>query len=687
MKFSYNWLKEIAGFKESPQQLAEILNIRSFEVETIEKVGNDFAIDAKIPTNRISDAGHHMGFAREISAVLNLKVKNQKIGRGGNARKTVQKIGRSSIKISVAAEKLCPRYTAQELEIEKITPSPQWMQERLITCGMRPIDAVVDITNYVMLETGQPLHAFDLDKIKGGKMTIRESKMGEELVTLDGIPHTLSEEVIVIEDTERLIDLAGIMGGRNSCVSPGTRKILVQAAVFDPAKIYKAARALNFSSAASKIYSAGIDLDRTQIGLQRVVELFTTILGAKRLGPVIDISPKKAAPTRIRFRPEHASGAIGQNLTSAFYKSVFARLGFGVQKKGTDFLVEIPSIRRDIQIEEDLIEEVARMFGYEKIAPKLPESPIALPPSNDEYFWAERVRDTLVGAGFTESILYEFTGDRELGEFRANAEQAPRLENPMNPETKYLVPRVLIKYISSVAENLRNFDSVRIFGIAKSFRKEGGIIIERKDLILAATQKGASGEDEFYQMKGVIDQLLEGIGISDHWYDEMIESRIKNQESRVFHPYRMAEIKIGDEKIGNIGEIHPAILKNIKSKARIVAAEIDMATLAQLATAEQEYRPIGKYPAVVRDIAVRVPHDTRAEDILNIIEPTGGELLIDTDLFDYFQDEAMNESDQKSLAFHLIFQSPERTLTDAEIHKRMTQIQEALEEKGWTVRS
>lgn len=149
----------------------------------------------------------------------------------------------------------------------------------------------------------------------------------------------------------------------------------------------------------------------------------------------------------------------------------------------------------------------------------------------------------------------------------------------------------------------------------------------------------------------------------------------------------MAEIKIGDEKIGNIGEIHPAILKNIKSKARIVAAEIDMATLAQLATAEQEYRPIGKYPAVVRDIAVRVPQDTRAEDILNIIEPTGGELLIDTDLFDYFQDEAMNESDQKSLAFHLIFQSPERTLTDAEIHKRMTQIQEALEEKGWTVRS
>jgi phenylalanyl-tRNA synthetase beta chain len=259
----------------------------------------------------------------------------------------------------------------------------------------------------------------------------------------------------------------------------------------------------------------------------------------------------------------------------------------------------------------------------------------------------------------------------------------------MNPETKYLVPYVLIKYVSSAAENLHSFDTVRIFGIQKSF--PGSAVKERKDLILALAQKGSSAGEEFYQLKGIIDALLESLGISGYWYDDQIESRIpgragKNQESRIYHPYRFAEVKIGDEKIGMLGEIHPSVLENIKARGRIVAAEIDMEKLARLATTESEFRPVGKYPAIIRDLAVVVPQETKTEEVTNVIENIGGTLLADTDLFDYFQDDEMREAAEKSLAFHLVFQFPERTLTDAEIDPIIKKITSALEENGWEVR-
>ncbi|MBI2640448.1 MAG: phenylalanine--tRNA ligase subunit beta [Candidatus Sungbacteria bacterium] len=684
MKFSYNWLKKLINLKESPQKLAEILNIRSFEVETVEKVERDFALDAKIPANRLSDAGHHWGMAKEIAAILQKSSKSEL----QNPEQLSESKARAhqNLKIKISKTELCPRYTAQILEIKKIGSSPKWMRERLTTCGLRPIDAVVDITNYVMLETGQPLHAFDLDKIPGGKLIIRESGRGEELTTLDGTKHVLPKGAIVIEDANRIVDLAGIMGGENSAVSKNTKKILLQAATFDPVRIYKTSRALNFFSAASKLYAAGLDPNRTLTGLARAMELLEKY-GGKRMGPLIDIYPEKVAPAHILFRPAYANSVIGQELAPIFYKTVFERLGLGVEKDGENFVVEIPTIRRDLQIEEDLVEEAARMFGYEKITARLPEVAIHPARRNDEVWWEERIKDFLAGAGFTESWLYEFTGDEELKKFSMDASRTISLENPMNPETKYLIPRILIKYVASAAENSRYFDSVKIFGIGKSF--QGPKINEHKDLVIVLAQKNTSGEEEFYRLKGAVDELLEKMGISDHWYDDAPSRKSQNANRKsqtLFHPYRFAEIKIGDEKIGNIGEVHPVIIENIKAKARIVAAEIDFGKLWRAATTESEYRPVGKYPAIIRDLAVVVPADTRVEHVLDIIENTGGKLLADTDLFDYFQDEDMRDAEEKSLAFHLIFQSPDRTLKDEEINKLVEKITKALEQKGWELR-
>lgn len=692
MKFSYNWLKELTGFRETPEALAEILNLHSFEVETVEKVGppagGDFALDAKIPTNRISDAGNHFGLAKELCAILNLKCK---IENEKSKFKIKNKLKRIGVKISIQKSELCPRYTAIPLEIKKIGPSPKWMQERLATCGFRPINGIVDATNYVMLETGQPLHAFDLDKIRGGKMTIRESKQGEELTTLDGAKHKLPNGALIIEDAERLIDLAGIMGGENSAVSEGTKRILLQAATFDPVKIYRTTRALNFSSDAAKIYSAGSDPNKTADGLMRATELLFQMGAAGDAGEVIDIYFRKIFPRKIFFRPEHADRIIGEALGAKFYQNAFLRLGFKIARSAKNkWMVEVPTERKDLQIEEDLNEEIVRLYGYQKLKARLPEGFLVPAQRNDEVWWGRRTADYLAGAGFAESHLYEFSGERELDQFRINKAEVIELENPMNPETKYLCSRILIKYVISTAENLKQLEEIKIFGIAKSFKKAtSSSIDEHKDLIAALAQKDARDEEGFYELKGALDRLFEQLGVSDHWYDDQIKDKskkIKDKSLRIFHPYRVAEIKIGDEKIGTIGEIHPAVLENLKTKTRIAAAEIDFEKLWRAARAEQEFRPIGKYPAIIRDIAVIVPSDTKTDEVQEIIENTGGQLLVDSDLFDYFQDKQMLESEQKSLAFHLVFQSPERTLKDEEVNAIAGKIIKVLEEKGWEVR-
>lgn len=348
-------------------------------------------------------------------------------------------------------------------------------------------------------------------------------------------------------------------------------------------------------------------------------------------------------------------------------------------------LVEVPPRRRDIQIEEDLIEEIARLFGYENITAQFPHVLLAPGSRNDEFLWQEKMRDHLAAAGFIETEVYEFTGEQELSQFFLSDSSFVELQNPMNADQRYLLPRLLMKYVVCVKENLTHADAIKIFGIGKSFILNQKTIHERKDLCLALARKGARGEDEFYELKGVIDNLLESLGIEEYGYSEK-NIGAHGSDAAMFHPYRVAEITADGKPIGMIGEIHPEILDQMKSKTRIVAAELFIDALAKLADSEQQYRPVGKYPAVRRDVAIVVPFNTKTEDITNVMETAGGELLIDTDLFDYFQDEDMRGTQNKSLAFHLIFESSERTLTDEEIEQAMKKIIEALEEKNWEVK-
>ena len=686
MKFSYNWLKELAPLKDSAEGLAEFLTMRVFEVEGVEQYGDDWVIDISGKTigPRMADASGHWGLAREIALLKNLKVNIPQYARSRNSRSPAKK----SLQVGIENSSDCPRYTARVIECVRIGESPREVKERLAVCGVQSINNVVDAANYVMLETGQPLHIFDFEKLKSKDpesktITVRRAKSGETLRTLDDKIYELNPEILVIADEEGLIAIAGIKGGKASGVSRETTTIVLESANFDPVLIHRASRLLGLRTDASYRFEHGLDPGETVTAIDRLDALIQEFSGGAAAGATADAYSKKAVPRHILFHGEYANELIGDALPVSFYKDVFSRIGCALQSKGKSmFLVTPPAIRRDLKIEEDLIEEAARVRGYERIAPRIPEVMLIPAARNENLFWEERIRDALLGAGFSEAQLYEFTGDGELDQFSLSREDLVALENPASADTKYLVPRLLIKYVAAAGENLRHFNEARLFGIGKSFLSSG----EREEIVAVYADKEGHDEDGFYELKGTIDALLESMGISEHWYDDEISNQLRGAGYQLFHPHRIADIRIGDEKIGIIGEIHPKIAENLKARGRITAAEIEFEKLVRLAAAESEYRPIGKYPAVIRDIAVVVRFRTKTEEVQNVIENLGGSLLVDADIFDYFQDETMREAEEKSLAFHLVFQSPERTLIDAEIEVIIKKIIAALEEKGWEVR-
>lgn len=715
MKFSYNWLKELAKFKESPEKLAEFLMLRVFEVESVLKKGRDWALEVKVLPNRVADCAGHEGLAREVAALKNSKSARprQAEGEAGETQnpKLVESSRRAEDALEVKVENPadCPRYTARVMSGVKVAPSPKWMRERLETCGLQSISNIVDAANYVMLELGQPLHVFGLDKLKinGSQkrefsisdfqfpktIAVRRARQGEKLLALDDKTYLLPPEVLVIADEVEPIAIAGIKGGKESGVSPKTTNIVLESANFNPVLIRLGSQALRLKTDASYRFEHGMDPNDTARAIDRLAEVIREVAGGEVLAGRVDVYPRPFALAKILFRPERISSIAGEKIPVSFAESSLKVLGWGYQKKGNAaYTVTPPTVRRDIQIEEDVIEEILRLLGYEKIKPRIPRIHPIVPDAGGNG-WGRKIKDRLAASGLTEVYVYEFISRGLLEIFGETAMNVIEVENPINPDTQFLLPRPLYQYTAACAENLQRTENVSIFGLAKGFRpaprpSQERPSLETKYLTIARVKRSRSresGAETFYSVKGIIDELLNSLGIADHWYDDALAPEEK-RKAEIFHPYRRAQVKVGDEYIGIVGELHPAIQEKLKAKGRIVAAEILAEKLMSSAQAESEFKPIGKYPAVIRDIALTLAANTKTEAVLNVIETAGGKLLVDSDLFDYFQDEAMSESDKKSLAFHLVFQSPERTLTDGEVNRIYKKIAEALQRKGWEAR-
>lgn len=683
MLFSLNFLQEhIQGQLPTPEKLENLFNTHIFEVEGKEKRDKDWLFNIDILPHR-GDAASHRGLARELAALLAGQVTTLPV-------KALKKEKGSLTPLNIKVQSsFVRRYSALVLEGVKIAPSPQWLQDRLKLLGINPINNIVDITNYIMIELGQPLHAFDYDSLKNHQMIVREAREGESVDTLDDLTFKLPKGALVIEDKGRLIDLAGIKGGKHSSIQPETTNIVLQAASFSGRHIYKTKKQLGYTTDAADLYSRGLDPNATLVALERAVELLDE-QGKVKIVQIIDIYPKKEVAKKILLDPALLERYLGIAIKKAVVFQILKRLGFMIKEKKNIWEIIIPTFRQDISLPIDIIEEIARMYGYEKIDPIFPVSSI-LPSIEDPIVRLhEQLQDTLVEAGFTEIYSYSFIGEKDLASFHylpKDAKLLVELKNPYNEEYKYLRPNLVENLLKVIGENTRRLagKDIYVFELGKVFENTQSKIKEWD--IIAGVLNVANKNDQtaFAQAKGVLDFTLSRLGILNAWYDNYEQAPLHSRVS-LWHDNKMAEIKIGQKKIGFLGIVNPSIVSDLKLKGSIAAFTIDIQELLPLIAGEYTYRPIPRFPSVLRDLSLLVSQTTKVVDVMNVIHEKGAKLIDNIDIFDIYEGEQIPIG-RKNFAFHLVYQSPLRTLTANEVDKVHEEIIVALEKNPeWEVR-
>ncbi|OGZ18815.1 MAG: phenylalanine--tRNA ligase subunit beta [Candidatus Nealsonbacteria bacterium RBG_13_42_11] len=674
MIFSYNWLQSFFAKKlPKPEQLAEVLTLHFAEVEEVRKEKGDYILNIDVRPNRAADCFSHLGIAREIAAILGLKfqIPDYRLKEDKNLK------SKDFVSVEIKDKKACPRYTAKVITDIKVGPSPEWLQKRLIVCGLRPINNIVDVVNYVMLETGQPLHTFDGEKLEGEKIIVRFAQNSEKITTLDGDAFTLDPEVLVIADAKNPVAIAGIKGGKTPEISRKTRIVVIESANFNPRVIRRGSKKINLKTDASVRFEHGLDPNMTEIAINRSAYLMEKIAQGKIAQGLVDVYPQKVFPKIVKLDLNYIERLLGIKIPEKEVKNILERLGFKIKTKKGKFLnIEIPTRRLDVSLSEDLIEDIGRIYGYKKIGAVYPISALIPPRRNLDIFWEDAAKNALKEAGFNEVYNYSFFGEKEAKLFDFTKKGLIEVENPLSNEQKYLRISLIPNLLKNVEKNLRQFPDIKIFELGKVFKSPN---TEKR--MLAGLLVG----DNFYQLKGVVDSLLNSLGISSIWYDDY-QAGPEETKLSVWHPQKSAEIKINGEEIGFLGEISHHILSGLTIPAKVVLFDIDFEKLNKSVSEEQEYRPISKFPSAIRDIAVLVPRQIRVEEVLNKIEEGGGTLIRDVDLFDMYEGAGLPE-DRKNLAFHIIFQAENRTLSSEEIDKIQQKIIKTLEKNpGWQVR-
>ncbi len=642
MKFSYALIKKLSPRLPGISKVAEASNLYSFEVE--EATGD--LLDIAMPANRYSDAASHIGIAREFSAALEKPFKSP-------IKPIINPTGgRGIVDVEVENKTACPRYSARVFEIKKLPATPAWMKGVFKTCGLKPINGVVDLMNYVMLETGQPLHAFDADKLAsaGGKketkkIVVRNAKKGERMETLDNQHFELDTSDVVIADSHKALAIAGIKGGANSGVDGKTRRIIVEAANFNPVKIFKTSRKLKLITDASSRFSHGLSPALAGQGMDRATELL--VKGGAKLVDSIDIYPKQAGDGIIGFSPEKYKSLIGAEISQAKAKKIFTSIGFSIEKSGLkkqsadSFFVRVPAWRTDVETQEDLIEEAARFVGYNKMKPQMPT--VALKPAQEENMVVlkEKVRRFLANVNLNEVYNHSFSDE--------GGKQAVELENPISSEFKNLRQTLEVGLFKNIADNGRFFDEVRVFEIGKVFKAEGGNVRESLRLGIAV---GARKKSFILELKGIFEDLFQSLGLEDFRMAESAGKVLRIESGKkIFGSIKTANLEKG--WVASLGEISlDAILPVIEE--------------------ERAFKPLPKYPAVMRDISVLLPVDIRIGQVMEIIERASSKFVEDTDLIDEYIDEKFDG--KQSLTFRIIFQSEDKTLTDAEVDRDLSKI-------------
>lgn len=685
MKFSLNWIKEYVDLKIEPKELGDLLTLKSFEVEEVEKVGKDYLLHIDILPNR-QDCLSHYGLAREIAALTNTEFKPFE---AGSIKEDKEDKIEGKIKIDIKNKDLVPRYSAVMIKDIKIGPTPKEIKERLESLGLQSINNVVDIVNYVMLEVGQPLHAFDYAKIKDATLYARLAHEGESLIALDEAEteYDLDENMVVISDVSGPLAIGGIKGGKGSGIENSTHTILIEAANFDSANIKLTSRSLGLITDASTRFSYGVDPNLTITALERVSALLSEHANGVKLSGVADVYPSKIKEREVVVKKEYINSLIGVEVSDEDIEKILSSLDFTVKIRKEEISVTVPTFRSDIGGEEDIIEEIARVYGYDRIEPQSPVLPIfkKTPQSlatlvdrgmGDLWDTSEFIRvhdlikSCLDAIGFNEIYNYSFISD-EAKEALV-LDKLIELENPMSHKVRYMRPFLGISMLSKIVENLRFRNEVKLFETGRVFKKD------REKGLVELRRVGGMMIGSFLDMKGMSESFLNRLGITDRYYDDTPPHKWDSDEIRFYHPGAFSLIKSGNDILGVMGEVNPAITKALKLKKPVVAFELDLEQLALKVAEERDYEPISRFPRVVRDISVLVPKDVRVSRVLNMIEGVDEERIVqDVDVFDIYEDD---KQEKKSIAFHIIYGSNQKTLKDTEVDKVEQAIKKALEE-------
>ena len=573
--------------------------------------------------------------------------------------------------VEIRNTELCSRYIGRIVKNVKIAPSPEWMQKRLKACGIRAINNVVDITNYVMLEYGQPMHAYDLDHVEGKKIIVRNAEKDEKLETLDDQPRMLGESMIVIADEKRAIGVAGVMGGANSEVCDDTTTVLFESACFNAAAVRKGAKALGMRTDASALFEKGLDSENCLPAINRACELMVQLGAGEVVGGIIDEYPIKKQQLVLDFEPEKMNAFLGMDIPCDEMVEMLARLDFKVENDK----VYVPTYRGDIEGMADISEEVARIYGYDRIPTTLMKGEMVAGGKTDKQKLRDTVRNCLAASGLYEIITYSFIDPKENAMVRIPEDDSRsnfvRITNPLGAENSVMRTDMTSSLLKTLRTNYtRRNARAALFELGTIFTPIEGEQLPRETQQIAV---GMYGEYDFYSIKGVIEALFEKVGIYDCIY-------VACKDNPTYHGGRCAEILSGDKKLGIIGQIHPSVSAEFKIDTDVYAAIIDFEVLSELADMQRHYVPLPKFPAVTRDIAVTLDKDVEVGEIVKIIKANRKGIIESYNLFDIYEGIQVGKG-KKSVAYSLTFRSADKTLTDDDVNPIVNTILKQLEEK------
>lgn len=644
--------------------------------DAIEVLGlRDVEFEFEITSNRV-DCYSTLGLARETAATFHKEFKAPEVhvkGCGGDVN--------DYIKVEVQDHDLCSRYCARVVKNIRLAPSPEWMQRRLASVGIRPINNVVDITNYVMEEYGQPMHAYDLDKIADKKIVVRRAAHDEKFVTLDGQERTLDENVLMICDGEKAVGMAGIMGGENSMITDDVKTMLFEAACFDGTNIRLSSKRVGLRTDASGKFEKGLDPNNAQAAIDRACQLIEELDAGDVVNGTVDVYPVKREPVRIPFEPDRINALLGTDISKEQMLEYYKPIELEYDEKTNEIVA--PTFRQDLFRTADLAEEVARFFGYDNIPTTLPRGE-ATTGKLPFYLRIEAVaRDIAEFCGFSQGMTYSFESpkvfDKLLLPEDARERQAIVISNPLGEDFSIMRTTSLNGMLTSLATNYnRRNKNVRLYEMGNIYLPKSLPLTELPDERMQFTL-GMYGDGDFFSMKGIVEEFLDKIGM------HLKETYDPNAGKSFLHPGRQANIIYDGTVIGYLGEVHPTVAATYGIGERAYVAVLDMPSIVPMATFDRKYEGIAKFPAVTRDISMVVPKNVLVGQIEEVIAVRGGQILENYELFDIYEGSQI-KGGYKSVAYSLTFRAKDRTLTDTEISASMKKILNGLEALGAELR-